>query len=317
MIPEAHRDILAAFGLPPQVSALQLCAEAPVYRVRTAQGDRIVKRTRAPIEAGVAIGRWTRSLVEGGIASVAPVEEIAPNPRAFGAEIWVVYPFIDGQEYRGERPQLGAAGALLGRIHGAGLEADFGLEVRERVVAVAPEEITGSAAAALEHLERARPGKAGRLEEAVCERAARYFDEALPRALEARLPLSNCSWDYKAGNLVFETPTRPVLIDPDSGGRIPKAYDLAIAAFLFPNSAPEAPRRTLTRREWLVFLEAYQRECPLDEAEVRCWEDLLLCAWMDEALWLLGDNARGWDDPVERTWLWSLMTVDLATYRLA
>jgi len=138
-----------------------------------------------------------------------------------------------------------------------------------------------------------------------------YIQWALPRLLRARLPLANCVWDYKASNLVFPSASSPVLVDPDSGGRIPRAYGLAIAALLFHNEG-QGPGRLFTRREWGAFLGSYGRCVQLTEEEMREWEGLLLSAWVDEGLWLIREDSWGWQDLRQSQILTSLLTADLS-----
>ena len=322
MTPVQHLEIVRSFGLPePRRPLASIYPHAPVYRFRGEDGDLILKRTGKPAAAGHAVARWTREMVEAGIHSVAPAPGFAPNPRPFASgaegaeELWVVYPFIEGEVYRGGADQLRAAGELLGAIHAHGQEQDFGLPTSSAVKALTRAEVGLSVARTLEAVATHRPEKLSVARRLVQEKVERYFCGAAEALESARLPLSNGSWDFKAGNLVYETSRRCVLVDPDSGGRIPRAYDLAIAALLFPDNAFEAPRRVLSRREWGAFMGGYQRHCQLTEDERELWGALLLGAWVDEGLWLLG-QPQGWEDPQERSWHWSLLTVSPDLYVL-
>jgi Ser/Thr protein kinase RdoA (MazF antagonist) len=105
------------------------------------------------------------------------------------------------------------------------------------------------------------------------------------------------------------------LVDPDNGARIPRAYDLAIAALLFHNEGI-GPDRVFTADEWHVFLQGYGQHIQWSELEKSSWEDILLCAWMDEALWLLQDYETGWMDSKQSEMLRSLLFADLTMLAL-
>jgi spectinomycin phosphotransferase len=182
-------------------------------------------------------------------------------------------------------------------------------------VAVESAEIERDIAAILGHVRAFHPEAANHAQAILTERSERYFAHALPALLTARLPLTNCSWDYKASNLVYRTPASPVLVDPDNAGRIPRAYDLAIAELLFHNEGM-GPSRVFTSSEWAVFLAGYSQHVQFTEEEQRAWDDLLLCAWMDEALWLLQDDEAGWADPRQSQMLLSVLLTDLSTLTL-
>jgi spectinomycin phosphotransferase len=252
---------------------------------------------------------------------VTPAAGFGDNPRAFvdgeGREsVWVVYPFVAGETYRGDAAQIRAAGDLLGRIHAAGASTDFGLKISETVVPVGAGEIAEDMAGIVGWMGQAFPAHADSAVRVLRERSQRYLQQALPRLLATRLPLANCSWDYKAANLVYEAPTLPVLIDPDSGGRIPRAYDLAIAALLFHNEG-QGPGRLFTQAEWQHFLQGYRQHVHWTELEEGCWEDILLCAWIDEALWLLREDDEGWRDPKQSEFLLSLLLAPLSTFAIS
>ena len=59
-----------------------------------------------------------------------------------------------------------------------------------------------------------------------------------------------------------------------------------------------------------------QGKSVLTEEEKRAWNDLLLCAWIDEALWLLKDDQQGWFDARQSQLLLSLLLTDLSTLAL-
>jgi Ser/Thr protein kinase RdoA (MazF antagonist) len=318
-----HSDIARAFGfeLPREDRLESIYPYAPVYRLRNPRSEWILKRTQKPLARAHAVAAWTQTLAAHGVAIVNAAGGFGENPRAFvtegnSDEVWVVYPFITGNSYTGKLSQIRAAGELLGSIHSASPYADYGLKQTETVVAVEAVEIEQDIAGILEHVHAFYPEVAAAAKTTLVERARRYFQRALPPLLEMRLPLANCSWDYKASNIIFPTSTAPVLVDVDNAGRIPRAYDLAIAALLFHNEGM-GPGRLFTREEWTVFLDSYFQHVQFSEEEKRVWDDLLLCAWMDEALWLLRDHESGWADPKQAPMLLSLLLTDLSTLALS
>lgn len=318
-----HSDIARAFGF--QVlseDALEsIYPYAPVYRLNNARGDWVMKRTQKPLTRARAVVAWTQTLAAQGIRVVTPARGFGKNPRAFHTthkldEVWVVYPFIAGNGYVGDSLEIGVAGDLLGSIHAAAADTDYGLKRSETVVAVEAAEIEQDIEGILKHIYASHPEVTAAAQTTLSERTHRYFQDALPTLLGARLPLANCSWDYKASNLIFPTPTTPVLVDADNAGRIPRAYDLAISALLFHNEGL-GTSRIFTPSEWAAFLEGYSRHVQLTEEEKRTWNDLLLCAWVDEALWLLRDDQQGWFNERQFQMLLSLLLTDLSTLALS
>ncbi|MDP9352688.1 MAG: phosphotransferase [Chloroflexota bacterium] len=186
------------------------------------------------------------------------------------------------------------------------------------VVAIEMQELEEDTAKIAKHLRTFCPEFIDAGPDLLAERAHTYLAHALPKLLQTELPLTNCSWDYKADNLIYRSEAAPVLVDPDNAGRIPRLYDLAIAALLFHHvDAPLAPRRVLTRSEWLVFLEGYSRHVQLTEQEESAWDEVLLCACMDEAIWLLANQEEAWANPEQSELMLSLLLADLSTFALS
>jgi len=314
-------DIARAFGftLDAQCPLESIYHAAPVFRLANAAGSWIVKRTQKPLARGLAVAHWTRSLAAKDIAVVTPAEGFGDNPRSFQnaqgeQEVWVVYPFIEGVAYRGDSTQIRAAGDLLGKIHAQGLPAAPGLTVRKTAVAIDADELAQDVEKSLAFVQQVFPAHTDVASAILKERTHHYFQEALPRLLAIDLPLINGCWDYKAANLVYTTDTTPVLVDADNGGHIPRICDLATAALLFHSDVE--PGRVFTQAEWMIFLEGYARHVQLSDWEKQHWADLLLCTWIDEALWLLQDDAAGWAHPRQSKMLLSLLLSDLATFAL-
>lgn len=318
-----HSDIVRSFGitLDGEQSLESLYAYAPVYRFSYAGRDWVLKRTGVRSEVK-AIADWTSYLVSQGIESVAPVRDFGKNPRSFFSgknntvENWVIYPFIKGIPYEGNTTQIRFAGKLLGEIHAAGMKVDFNLKVSQTVIAIEEKKIKSEISVVLREIKQYIPEKLQATHRILTSYSQRYLEEALPKLLKVCLPLTNCSWDYKAANLVYQTNNSAILIDPDHGGRIPRMYDLATALLLFHCDLPPAPKRMFTPAEWNTFLEGYMQYVRPTAEEQNTWSDLLLCTWIDQGLWLLSHFPEGWADAEESHYLFSLLTTDLAQFSL-
>ncbi len=94
-------------------------------------------------------------------------------------------------------------------------------------------------------------------------------------------------------------------------------YDLATALLLFHCDLPPAPKRMFTIAEWTVFLKGYQQHIQPTTEEKKTWNDLLLCTWIDQALWLLSHFPEGWADSNESLYLLDLLTVNLSNFSLS
>jgi spectinomycin phosphotransferase len=306
-----------AFGLGEARVAESLCPYGPVYRLATAEGEFVLKRTGYPRSSGAAIAAWLAELGARQVAVVQPERSLAPNPRRVEASAWpgdwVVYPYVSGSAYTGDIEQIAAAGQLLGRIHACGLELGLDMLVEAilplRSELWVPEQVERALAVSGEKVPRLHDA----FRRVFSERATAH--EAVRAALAAvQLPLVAASWDYKASNLVFQSSTSPVLVDPDHAGRLPRIYDLACALLLFHCDLASAPGRMFTPQEWRVFATAYSGACPLSEQELRLWPEILLSAWIDQALWLLANWPEGWDNKRERAYLANLALAPLEQY---
>ena len=318
-----YSAILDSFGVTIREENLNsLYDYAPVYRFNYGDRNYVLKRTGVRSQ-GKAIADWTSYLVSQGIKSVAPVKEFGQNPRQFfnqknnTKENWVIYPFIEGIPYTGNNTQILAAGKLLGRIHTAGMENLFQLKVNKTVVAIEAKKIESEIKVVLQISEKYTLDKLEIAREILTSHARNYLKDILPKLLKIDLPLTNCSWDYKAANLIYQTDSDPVLIDPDHGGRIPRTYDLATALLLFHCDLPSAPKRVFTTKEWTVFLTGYKQYIQPTIEDIKTWQDLLLCAWIDQALWLLSHFPEGWENPDESIYLMDLLTIDLSNFSLS
>ncbi|MDJ0743075.1 MAG: aminoglycoside phosphotransferase family protein [Xenococcaceae cyanobacterium MO_167.B27] len=318
-----YSDIWRGFGITieGEPSLESLYAYAPVYRFSYGDRDWVLKPTRVRSD-GDAIAAWTSYLVFQGIGSVAPTRNFGKNPRSFPSgkndteENWIIYPFITGIPYRGNTTQIRFAGKLLGEIHSQGMNTDFNLKVSKTVVAIEAKEMEEDIQIILQEIEKSAPENLNNAQNILTSYSQRYLEEALPKLLKISLPLTNCSWDYKAANLIYKNDTSPILVDPDHGGRIPRMYDLATALLLFHCDIPSAPKRMFTPTEWIGFLEGYTQYIQPTLEEQQTWNDLLLCAWMDQVLWLLSHFPEGWKDANESRYLLSLLTTNLVDFSL-
>lgn len=284
-----------------------LYAYAPVYRVRDARGDWVVKRTGLAHSDAGSIAAWTAALRADGVDVVAPASGFAPNPRLLAdGHHWVVYPFVDGRTYTGDLAEIAAAGRLLGRLHASDVPETADLKTY-------PRPVSRSASWIDEH---AAKGAAAMAAVGIDAAAFLQLVEARAVAIEPldRLPLAGCSFDFKASNLVYAP--HPVLVDPDHAARLPRLYDLAVAMLLFHNDLASAPHRLWTQAEWLAFVDAYLAIVPLEAHERVCWPDMLRLAWLDQGVWLIGNFPEGWSDPAEARYLDDLATANLTRFVL-
>ena len=306
-------DLLVAFAFERPAVPVSLYRYAPVFLVRDRRGAWVVKRTGQARSEGAAIGRWLAALRARGVRTVAPAGGFGENPRALGdGGQWVVYPYIEAAEaYTARAGQIEAAGALLGAMHAAdgaearGLRAYPAPPVRDAAW------VTRHAEAAAAEMRAA--GRAdGPFRAAVAGCLGAVGREAAGKL--AGLPLAGGSFDFKASNLVFAP--EPVLIDPDHAARLPRVYDLAVAALLFHNDLPSAPAQLWLPAEWAVFLAGYARHVRVTDHERAAWPAVLRLAWLDQGVWLLGNFPEGWRDPKEAAYLYDLATVDLGRFDL-
>lgn len=256
---------------------------------------------------GTAIGDWLVALRRLGVDVVTPAEHLTPNPRrlADGKE-WVVYPFIEGDGYHATNSEIGDAGRLLGKMHGVSPPEAYHLVTFDRPPVRSAEWIESHLVSARDAM-RQWGMEPSRLEEVAAIRmeCATGVDG---------LPLAGCSFDFKASNLIFAP--KPTLVDPDHAARMPRLYDLAVALLLFHCDLPSAPGRVWTDVEWRVFLDGYQEEVTFAPNETESWGVVLNLAWLDQAVWLLGNWPEGWADPKERMYLCDLAALDTGRFSL-
>ena len=314
-----NASVLAAlaFGLSDE-GAVRLCPYGPVWRIPGRGGEVVLKRTGFPRSSGIAIAAWTDALSARGIDVVAPDRRFAPNPRKVGEDWpgeWVVYPFVAGHAYTGRTSEVEAAGRLLGRVHAAGPDLGRGMVEEPRLPLRSDDWI-------LEHIARAAVAVATHAPEltnewsVIADRLPVAHAQARARLSPWLLPIVPCSWDYKASNLVYLADDRPVLVDPDHAARIPRLYDLACSVVLFHVDHAASPARLFVPGEWSSFVAAYRSVVELTQAELDAWPDVLLTAWADQGVWLLGNWPEAWDNPPDRSYLIDLIRSDLKRFTL-
>lgn len=316
-----HIDIARAFGLEVEGTQLpeSLYAYSPVYRLSKNKRDWVLKRAAKDPKRAKAVCSWLASLTAQGCKVVSPETFPGENPRRFTvgeeAEMWVVYPFIEGISYSASKTQLRQAGALLGQLHSVEPE-NFGLPQLQSIVAIDSEVYEEDKETILNCVRRAKPELENRAVTQLNQFGERYFSEVLEELIQESFPQVNGPWDFKASNLIYPAKESPYLIDPDNAGFIPRIYDLAIAALLFHNDGVLEQSRTLTTKQWRCFLQGYLEAIELSEKERRHWQSVLLAVWMDEALWLLANHDEGWEDPRQEHFLAELLLIDLDQFPL-
>lgn len=58
-------------------------------------------------------------------------------------------------------------------------------------------------------------------------------------------------------------------------------------------------------------MEAYREKVTFAPIEIESWSAVLNLAWLDQAVWLLGNWPEGWANQKERQYLLDLATLDL------
>jgi Ser/Thr protein kinase RdoA (MazF antagonist) len=176
-----YAAIIRAFGFQLQDDAApaSLSPFASVFRLANSDGLWIVKRTQTPLSRAHAIAAWTHPLAALGFGIVTPAPGFGDNPRVFQhddqEQIWAVYPFIQGSPYQGDTSHIRAAGNLLGKMHAAGTDQDFGLKQRETVVTIEAEEVEADTIQILRFMQRAFPHSVEAARSHLHIQAQRYF----------------------------------------------------------------------------------------------------------------------------------------------
>ncbi|PYZ93416.1 serine kinase [Salipaludibacillus keqinensis] len=299
-------DVLHRFGFDAVEDPESIYPFSPVYRVN----DTIVKRTQRPIERASRLMNYTRMLKVNGVNVVTPVELSKPNPQSMGEHTYVVYPFVEGNTYKGEDHEIFQAGRLLGQIHRLSYKGNpYQLEKYD-VYDFTKEEV----------IESVR-----KIEENAAEYAVNHnqLKEKLLRIVrqqstleKSELPHVATPHDYKANNLIF-TP-KPYLIDPDNAAWVPRIFDLALVLLLFHNELSTAPDEMFTPDQWQQFLAGYKKSITFTDMEIASWSMSLEHVFLDEVMWLMAEGKEDWVDPAQRKLFESLLTfiADSSAYPL-
>jgi len=295
-------DALEAFGLAPDLASIY--RYAPVYRA----GDRVLKRSKRGDEAYGGLVAWQKTVNERARLLVEPLGK----SRIVADERWVMYPFVEGDEYECSEGSIAAAGRLLGKIHEASDSAPILRNGHnwDRVVATKGELADDLAYVEGRYAERVSANHLRALGERI-----RWF-EGLGRESWRPEELPSCGgvWDFKANNLIY-TQEGPVLIDSDNAGHIPRTMDLALALLLFHMEMHTAPPRMFTPSEWRIFMQGYAESIRLTQVEVQQWEEMLAYVYIDEVLWAIVDLDEGESDR-QKAFIEAMVGVDLSGYGL-
>ncbi|MBZ5201843.1 aminoglycoside phosphotransferase family protein [Planomicrobium chinense] len=287
------KEIVKNFGFETEDEPVSIYPFSPVYRMIRPEGDFIVKKTQHPIEKANRLMRYTKTLNEQGVDVVIPSKIQAENPRTFGEETYVVYPFVQGVPYTGKEWEIKEAGRLLGRIHALSpTDNKYELDIYD-VFDFTENEVKES----FQHIVQnaapygltIKPELEIQLLQAVRQqeelKQAGLFSVATPH-------------DFKANNLIY-TP-QPYLIDPDNAGWVPRIFDLALVLLLFHNELASAPDRPFTEQQWHLFLAGYGESVNLSHEEKMNWPKALDHVFLDEVIWLMADVEEDWQNPAQR-----------------
>ncbi|MFI2945961.1 phosphotransferase [Serratia nematodiphila] len=277
--------IAAQFGLEATQTPLSLYPYAPVYKI----GEHVLKRTRPTTDEAHALAAYLAELRYQGVDIVVPTV----CPQEMEGSMWVVYPYISGEKYAGRDEQIVAAGRLLGRIHALSpTNHNAGLTTYDEYT-LTEEDILADLDVIADHA----AGQGITLDITAFKARMLQIAERQMALKEQALPCVATPYDFKADNLVYVAPDRPVLIDPDNALFLPRVFDLALALLLFHNTLASAPGRVFSVWEWRLFLAGYGESVTLTADELQGWHQAVEHLFLDEVLWLMADFADGWRDP--------------------
>ncbi|MCS1350381.1 phosphotransferase enzyme family protein [Mechercharimyces sp. CAU 1602] len=306
------KELFSLFDIEGDGSAVtSIYPYAPVYKCEYMHHDVIIKRTRKKIDEANQLKEWLYYLTGRGIKVVTPFRN---KPFVhFDGDNWVMYPFIEGRIYNGSAGDIVEAGKLLGQLHsqenlfnsGRFDWAQFDEDYKEEII---------SDVTKISNWIGDEPAE--RKFRSIADKIEKFLSAGLACLPHEDLPIVTASRDYKASNIIFTKDEKPTLIDPDNGGMIPRIVDLAIACILFHNDGIDSiPARPLTKGEWDLFMEGYNRHVELTDIEKEVWNDILTLMYMDEGLWLIVDSI---DDTNSRLkeFTYSLTQFDFDLYKV-
>ncbi|RLL48324.1 aminoglycoside phosphotransferase family protein [Oceanobacillus piezotolerans] len=284
------KEILNRFGFKVKEEPISIYPYSPVYLVRHGDDDFIVKRTQRKARQVMA---YTSMLKDRGVNVVTPVKLTVDNPQKFNESNFVVYPFIEGNKYSGEKKEILEAGKLLGLIHRLSPVSNVYDLLEYNIYDFNEQEVEESMEAIKHHADKAGlkidTGLKAKLLESV---------EYQAELSHAELPHVASPHDFKANNLVFIP--EPFLIDPDNASWIPRIFDLALALLLFHNEHREAPDRIFTIDEWNLFLSGYKEYVTLTDKEKFFWKKSIQHIFLDEVMWLMAEFEKDWQNPSQQ-----------------
>ena len=257
------------------------------------QGQKVIlKKTRSPLVQAHCLQNWLKPLKQQSVHSLHLFSE--------EEDIWVMYPFIEGEPYIGSLTQCESAGELLGKIHSLPSVS------LPRLILERPdltEEQDGLA-------QLRKKGYLNSLIEANLLKLLNQAPQLFEQLYGLQLPEVTATWDYKANNLIF-THDGPVLIDPDSSGNLPRLFDLALACLLFHNEITPH-NKVWSELQWQAFLKGYRRHISLTAEEHSVWTLAKKWMYLDEVLWLLfSAEETEWKNDVQGTFLRDLMALNI------
>ncbi len=291
------KTILKSFGIYSKEEPTSIYPFSPVYHV----DNYIAKRTQRPLLFAQRLMEYTSMLAANDVSVVTPVKGISPNPKQVQNDIYVVYPFIDGDVYIGEPEQIQAAGALLGQIHALSPSVNTyqlkPYDVYDFYDSEVEDSIRNITNLTKQHDVAIHTSRLNEKLIQIVNQQETIKDIGLPHVATPH--------DYKANNLIF-TP-EPYLIDPDNAAWIPRTFDLALCLLLFHNEMSSAPNRVFTTNEWALFMKGYSPYVILTEKESMHWQQSIEHVFLDEVMWLMADVPEDWMNPSQRSLFESLV----------
>ena len=293
------KEILNKFGFEVKEEPISIYPFSPVYRVKNGDYDVVVKRTQSRAENVMA---YTTMLKDKGVNVVTPVKLQVDNPQKMEDTNFVVYPFIEGNQYSGKEKEIFEAGKMLGEIHSLSPITNAYNLPEYDVYDFNQQEVEESMGEIIQHAKKygveINKGLKSKLLESV---------EIQKELLDAKLTHVATPHDYKANNLVLIP--EPYLIDPDNATWIPRLFDLVLALLLFHNEHKEAPDRVFTIQEWELFLSGYNEYITLTEKEKVFWKKAKQHVFLDEVMWLMAEYEEDWKDPSQQNLFNSLIDI--------
>lgn len=265
---------------------------SPVYKVEQNGKSYIVKHTQSPIKEARKVVSFIEGLKENEVSVVTPVPLLVNNPQQIGDDVWIVYPFINGEKYTGKKKEIYQAGKLLGQIHASssvnneealGTYNEFDFEA---------DEITED----VSKIKQFAEGRGISIDDGNLKNELFRIMENQGTLEKLVLPSVATPYDYKANNLIYNNHAEPFLIDPDHATFLPRLYDIALALLLFHNELDTAPTRIFDVEEWILFKSGYFQYVKLTGVEKAHWLDILKHVYMDEVIWMLGESEEDWDN---------------------